>query len=637
MSFSRLSLKTILTLLLLLSGSKNSLAQSSASVLTHHYDYWRSGWNSKETTLTPYSLSSGSNNFGLIASVNNLDGAIFAQPLVVPNQQITCPAGQTVVVCEQGLSGVYEVVYIATNSNTLYAINAANGQILLQRNFGPISSCGGIVATPVIDSVSQRLYVMAHITANGDEPSVLHAVNLSDLTDAVPAYTLSNVNTTQTLTDGSTYRMIVAATCLRSALLLVNGNVYAGFRANEYISSDTIASGPTRGWVLGWNAKTLTPIPPLLTDRQTTSTNNFFLASIWMSGGGLASDGTSIYFSTGNSDPAGDSLSISPPNNIEESIVKVSSGLRVLDLFTPSDYAFLDANDWEIGSGGVMVIPNSSYVVGGGKDGRMFLLNSGRLGGFTPGGPDKVLDTESIGECWCAPSYFMGPDGIGRVVSSGGNSVTTWKLVQSTSAPPKLVQDSTGLIAATDEDPGFFTSVSSNNTGADYGGIIWAVGRPSSSSSWITLYAFNANGQGGTLPLIGQYQVGMWNRPTNANIVPVVANGKIYVASANNNAGILAIVGFLPQSGSLANVVITNASYSSATGLFSSKVKNLSSAATPAGTPIKVAYYVNGQFAGAGAIAGPLVAGASATISAAPISGQPPSGAGNSVKAFLVR
>src|SRR5579871_6810952 len=96
----------------------------STGVLTQHYDQWRSGSNSAETILTPSSISS--DNFGVIATVNNLADIVVVPPLVLPNVQITCPLNQTIVTCETGLSsGQYEVAYVAA-ANTIYAINAAN-------------------------------------------------------------------------------------------------------------------------------------------------------------------------------------------------------------------------------------------------------------------------------------------------------------------------------------------------------------------------------------------------------------------------------------------------------------------------------------------------------------------------------
>ena len=516
-------------------------AWSGVGVLTDHYDYWRSGSNAAESILTPSSLSS--DNFGVIATVSNLADTVLAQPLVVTNVQITCPSNQTTVTCQAGLSGQYQVVYVEAD-NTVYAINAVNGQILLQRNFGTPGPCGGIKSTPVINPATGTMYVIPYTSDNG-QTITLHSISVGTLMDTVTPYIVTASNTFSTLTDGSIYSFNVNSTCIRSALLLLGGNIYAGFRGNEHFVGTTIESGPSRGWLLGWNASTLAPLTPLLTDRQATSTNSFFLSSIWMSGSGIASDGTNLYFITGNSDPSGTSYNF--PNNIEESVVKVTApNLTPISIFTPSNYATLDLEDNEIGSGGVAVIPSHTpLIVGGGKDGRMFLLNSASLGGYTPGGPDNVLDMQNVGGCWCAPSFFPGPDGIVRVVSSGGNSVITWKVaIVPPSTTPIFVQEATGQISASVEDPGFFTSVSSNGNGANPSRIIWAVGRPTSSSNTVTLYAFNATPVNGTLPLLGKYAAGTWVNPHNAYIVPVVANGEVFVVSGTGpGAGILTIFG----------------------------------------------------------------------------------------------
>jgi hypothetical protein len=171
----------------------------------------------------------------------------------------------------------------------------------------------------------------------------------------------------------------------------------------------------------------------------------------------------------------------------------------------------------------------------------MYLLNRDSLGGFTPGGPDNVLDEETIGPCWCGPSYFTGSDGIGRVVSSGcsgctstGGStlaqITVWKV--QTSPTVALVQEGAALPVASGQAGGTFTTVSSNGTQAGTA-IIWATGEPiNSNPATVNLYAFAAAPSGKTLPLLFSSGAGSWPyTAANANIVPVVANGKVYVAS----------------------------------------------------------------------------------------------------------
>jgi len=135
-----------------------------------------------------------------------------------------------------------------------------------------------------------------------------------------------------------------------------------------------------------------------------------------------------------------------------------------------------------------------------------------------------------IGNCWCGPSYYSGSDGVGRVVSSGGLNVKTWKI--NTSLNPAIsLEASSPMLSSTPQDDGFFTTVSSNGTNSNTA-IIWAIGRPTDSDNHITLYAFNGTASGSTLPLLWSGTAGFWpNIGGDANLVPTVANGKVYVAS----------------------------------------------------------------------------------------------------------
>ena len=238
MKFISIAAKITVTAAFLLGASSAALAQSGAAVLTHHNDFRRTGWNLAETILSPDSISLPSNNFGVIATVNSLDDTPYAQPLIVPGVQITCAPNQTIITCYTGFSGLYKVVYVATVANTVYAINADNGQILLSRNFGMPGDRCGILSTPVIDPVSGTLYVITH-TVEFSTPThrkyTLHALNAGTLTDNVTPFDITALNTFHTLTDGTIYQFHVQPACPRSALLLVGGRIYAGFRANEYL------------------------------------------------------------------------------------------------------------------------------------------------------------------------------------------------------------------------------------------------------------------------------------------------------------------------------------------------------------------------------------------------------------------
>ncbi len=461
---------------------------AAVAVPTYHYDTYRTGWNNQETTLTATSFPS---NFGIVATQSGLDDEVDAQPLFVP----------------KGIVGPDDVVYVATAGNTVYKIDAATGAILLSRNLGnPVPKplgCGengpnvGITGTPVIDPTTHILYLIAYI--NGSPPTYkLYALNLTDLTDTAGSPVA--VAASHTLTNGSVYTFDATFERQRPGLLELNGNIYAGFG-----SFCDFKASHSRGWVLGWStSRTLAPLSTnRLDDTQGTSPTNFFLTSIWMSGYGLSGSGAGtagrIMFATGNSDcnffnhpetcPSASTYHV--PDHIQESVVKTDANpANLLGIFTPSDVLTLDQKDADLGSGGIMQLPTQSgtvpyLAVAAGKDGRLFLLD--RLNMGTP------LDTHQLAGCWCGPSYFVGSDGVPRIVTSQGATMSTWKLILSPS--PHLVQEGSVDIV-TGEDNGFFTVVSSNGT-TPGSAIIWAVGRPKTTTA-VTLYAFAATASAGT-------------------------------------------------------------------------------------------------------------------------------------------
>jgi hypothetical protein len=158
----------------------------------------------------------------------------------------------------------------------------------------------------------------------------------------------------------------------------------------------------------------------------------------------------------------------------------------------------------------------------------MYLMNTNQMGGYTPGGPDNVVAKVPIGGCWCGESYFTGSDGIGRIVSSGGAKVGVWKVL---TKPLQLSLESSSTTLVSGQDAGFFTSVSSNGTDAN-SAIIWAVGRPQNSGGAVMLYALNAANSS----ILYSQSVGTWPSPasSDADIVPVVANGMVYLAVGSN-------------------------------------------------------------------------------------------------------
>jgi len=525
------------------------------AVLTWHDDNFRTGWQQSETILTTSTVS----KLGISHSVA-LKDQVDAQPLVIP-----------------GFINAHDIVFVADESNDVYQIDANTGAILREVNLGaPVPkplNCGnngpnvGINSTPVIDWVSQTLFVVAYVNLNATPTYFLHALNLDTLADKVSPL---KITASHTQTNGAAYTFNAKNQRQRAALLLQydGGNhsiafVYAAFTSFCDFASYGYTPGQSRGWLLGfgWNGSASTPIlrafaASQLDDRQpVSSAGQFFLDTIWMSGAGPASDESeNLIFSTGNSDGGSaktsswtDSSPCSgtatgtvpthvPCSNIQESVVKIKSNLtEITGLFSPNahfgsfspDTLQLDNADRDLGSGGVLLVPRRGtafLAATAGKDGRLFLFDRSGTG-------LKFLQLRQ-GQygCWCAPSYFTGPDGVGRIVTSQV-LVQTFKVPSTSLSPEGTSRVSTG------QDNGFFTTVSCNGSGA-FGNctntpIIWAVPHPVSNTSGINLYAFSGSAVNGSYPLLfGPMKVGSWpNIGANANIVPTVANGQVYVAS----------------------------------------------------------------------------------------------------------
>ena len=509
--------------------STASLAKAAnVDVTTYHNDRQRTGWNDQETILTPSTVAGA--RFQKLATVT-LDEQVDAEPLYVARQPISG-------------KGVHNTVYVATESNSIYAIDAETGDILLHRKLGlpvPLSAIPGgcpnnvhnvgINSTPVIDATTGTLYVLTYNFPDQKPTYFFHALDLKTLEDKV-----SRVRATgsATLSDGTTFPFASDTNRQRAALLLNHNTVYAAFTS----FCDNIPS-KTRGWVLGFQTGTAKPNSGMITNKLATSPQSYFLSTIWMSGYGLAADQyQNIYFVTGNSDPKNTQYF---PNNLAESVVKLTPDLaHVAGFFTPGTAATgreaLDKTDLDFGSGGAMLIPNQPgkyprLLVAAGKVGTMYLMDQTSLGRYTKGA-DNTLGSVNIGECYCGPSYFQGPDGVGRVVSSGGQQVKVWKIVTSPSAVPQLVQESESPPITSGQDSGFFTSVTSNGTKAG-SHVIWALSRPNRQNpSAIQLYAFDPSAGGGQAKTIFNGSAGQWpDSDGNANLVPMVTNGHVYVAS----------------------------------------------------------------------------------------------------------
>ena len=501
---------------------------AAADVTTYHGDSLRTGWFATETQLTTSNVRPST--FGMLSTVV-LDGRVDAEPLVLLDQPIDG-------------SGNHNVVYVATENDSLYAIDADSGAILWQRSFGTavpdswkngddnVYPIMGILGTPTIDRSLNALYVVADTFQSSSDTFTLHAVALNNGNDLV---TPVPIGFTVPLQHGKTWTFNPKYQLQRAGLLESGGSIYVTFGSNGDIDPDI-----SRGTIVRYDATTLAPQNAHITDRLSLSpsTVDYYLSSIWQSGYAPAADAKgNVYFSTGNSDWYQPSLS---GGNRPESVVKLSGDLmHMLSAFTPQDYFQLDGYDADLGSGGLMLLPQQAgrfrnLAVAGGKDGRLFVMNQDHLGGYAPSGPDDVLQIVNQGGCWCGPAYFVGGDNKPRVVTGGGNGVGEWVVGRNQPLLPLEHSTGSGAVQGYPDNGGTLPVISSNGT-VSGSAVIWFVQRPQSSDDYepgtpVTLMAYDPANL--SQPIFS-VQAGTWRHAvnSNANIVPTVANGKVYVAS----------------------------------------------------------------------------------------------------------
>ncbi len=208
MAGSRIARRWTATMLMV-SGALAGRAMAAAPVdiLTYHYDNFRTGWNQGEKVLTPRKVKSA--NFQMIGSTA-LDDQVDAQPLILGNQSV-------------GGNSAREVVYIATESNTIYAIDGNTGAILLQKNFGtPVNRTSlpgqcpnggphlGINSTPTIDPATHKIYFIAYTFESHKPVYHVHAIDPSTLEDTVTPQLISASGKLSTARPTNSIRMKAA-------------------------------------------------------------------------------------------------------------------------------------------------------------------------------------------------------------------------------------------------------------------------------------------------------------------------------------------------------------------------------------------------------------------------------------------
>jgi hypothetical protein len=511
-----------------------------AGVLTYHNDLSRDGANSSEYALTPSVLTT--TNFGKLFSCP-VDGAIYAQPLWVPNFTIRGVTHNAIFVATQHDS-VYAFDADTAPCVTLWHANlldtahgAAPGELTVPSS-GPSAVVGngsgvidpevGITGTPVIDLTTNTLYVVAKsYTTDLTFYQRLHAIDLVTGDDKVLPRSIDRTITAPGTGDESQGGQIPfnpRTHLQRAGLTLLNGVVYVAWASHE-------DADPYHGWLIGFDAATLAPRANAIfnTTPNQLAGYPYSRGGIWMGGGAPAADAEgNLFLNTGNGTFDADDGG----SNYGDTFLKLSTtnGLSVADWFTPENQADLDTKDLDLGSSGATFLldplGSGHFTICGGKEGKLFVINRDNMG--RRNSPDQVLQTIdmahpifSTGAFWNNTLYLAS---IGPLQAFPFNPATGQFDVGSTTQTAGFFQY-----------PGLSVSVSSS--GAN-NGIVWAIdanrfvspGRGNSGPS--VLYAYDATNLGVELWDSGQAENGR-DLPGYAVkfVVPTVANGKVYIGT----------------------------------------------------------------------------------------------------------
>ena len=508
-----------------------------AGVSTYHNNLSRDGTNTQEYALTTATVNTST--FGKLFSCA-ADGAIYAQPLWVSNLMI---GGQK-----------HNVIIVATQHGSLYAFDAdaspcltlwhvslidsahggAAGETsvpsgstgnLVGSGFGDITPEVGITGTPVIDPNTDTLYVVCKsvIASSLTFFQRLHAINLTSGAEKLAGPVNISATYPGTNTGGTTVTFDPRNQNQRPGLVLTNGTVYVAWASHEDKSV-------YYGWMMGYNATTLAQVSVF------NATPNVGFGGIWMGGGAPAADSSNnLYFITGNGNFDANSTT-SPNNDYGDSFIKLTSSFSVADWFTPSDQNTDNSNDLDFGSGGAAILvdqtsgPVAHLVIGGGKDGFLYLLNRDNMGHF---GDSNARQRFGISNSIFATAAFWNNT---LYIGGVGGHLKAFPF-----------NPSTGLFTTTASSqssssygfPGTTPAVSSSGS---TNGIAWAL----NDSQYCTpqspgcgpavLHAYDAT----------NLATELWNSTQGTGntagfavkfTVPTVANGKVYIGTRGNDTG----------------------------------------------------------------------------------------------------
>jgi hypothetical protein len=452
-----------------------------------------------------------------------------------------------------GPLGLHNVVFVATENDSVYAYDADTLALLWHDSFinpaagiTPVPAADvkafdvtpviGITGTPVIDAATSTLYVVDKVKDSSSGKPVyaarLHALDLATGAekDGGPV-NLQAVSRGRG--DGSVRGRITFSPLWefqRSGLLLDNGTVYVAFASQG-------DNGPYHGWVLGYNAQTLQQVASF------NATPNGKAGGIWMSGGAIASDAAhNLFLATGN----GTFDANRGGKNVGDSVLKLSgsTGLKLLDYFTPSNEAALKSADLDLGAGGTLLLPDQPgahphMLLAGGKEGTLYLVDRDNLGRFNRR-KNRVVEEmhKAVSGSFSTPAYFNST--VYLVGSAPQGDAPGGEVLQAFSLANGVLLPNPTKGAYTYGYPGSTPSISANGTAS---GIVWTLDNGGwQSQQQAILRAYDATNV--TRELYDSTQAGARDQggPAVKFTVPTVVNGKVYVGGG----GTLTVYGLLP-------------------------------------------------------------------------------------------
>jgi len=509
------------------------------NVLTRAYDNQRTGVNASETILNSSNVNSA--QFGKIFQVP-VDDQVYASILYASNVQIA--------------GGTHNVFYVATLNNSVFAFDAdASGAPLWMRNFNGTGrptlnsevgqACGGyhdfdghigIVGSPVIDGASQTLYFVTRTVENNATVQRLHALDITSGAERSqsPKVIAGSVPGTGLGSSGGVLPFSPDLENQRAGLGFSNGVVYIAW-------SSFCDTGNFHGWVMGYDATTLAQVG-IFNDSPGGG-----LAGIWMAGAAPAFDSAgNVYLSTGNGTFDGTA-------NFGESLLKLAPRtLSLLDYFTPTNFDALNNADADFGSAGPIILPGTSNVLTGGKEGKAYLFPTSRLGHLGDANAAQIFqavtptarpsETHHIHNAMVG---WNGPAGLTAFVWGENDFLHAYRFNGTQFTTPAAF---TGSVLPPVGMPGGMISVSSN--GVQPGtGVLWATTPRAGDANHGTvpgiMYAFNAE----NLSLLWQSSSPADDTLNFAKFnPPVVANGKVYLPSFSGAVSVYGLGGAQPSS-----------------------------------------------------------------------------------------